>query len=210
MKDDYKWFEDVFWASVRAIVGFFLILAGVALLIFLCGCDRKLKKENEMLREELAKAQQYVPLHRDTIRDSIEVITQKVIEVEKIKEVISDEDKALIKDLGSRVKDLESYQKLGTQTEVGVALSASKDSSDSKSERDSILRYSDAWLNLKYNLEDSFLLIQLRDSLAIAVEKEYKRKFLWWKWGVKGYQVKAVSFCPYTTIRYNTYVKRKR
>lgn len=210
MKDDYKWFEDVFWASVRAIVGFFLILAGVALLIFLCGCDRKLKKENEMLREELAKAQQYVPLHRDTIRDSIEVITQKVIEVEKIKEVISDEDKALIKDLGSRVKDLESYQKLGTQTEVGVTLAASKDSSDSKSERDSILRYSDAWLNLKYNLEDSFLLIQLRDSLAIAVEKEYKRKFLWWKWGTKGYQVKAVSFCPYTTIRYNTFVKRKR
>lgn len=210
MKDDYKWFEDVFWASVRAIVGFFLILAGVALLIFLCGCDRKLKKENEMLREELARQQQYVPLHRDTIRDSIEVITQKVIEVEKIKEVISDEDKALIKDLGSRVKDLESYQKLGTQTEVGVTLSASKDSSDSKSERDSILRYSDAWLNLKYNLEDSFLLIQMRDSLAIAVEKEYKRKFLWWKWGVKGYQVKAVSFCPYTTIRYNTFVKRKR
>ena len=210
MKDDYKWFEDVFWASVRAIVGFFLILAGVALLIFLCGCDRKLKKENEMLREELARQQQYVPLHRDTIRDSVEVITQKVIEVEKIKEVISDEDKALIKDLGSRVKDLESYQKLGTRTEAGVTLSASKDSSDSKSERDSILRYSDAWLNLKYNLEDSFLLIQLHDSLAIAVEKEYKRKFLWWKWGVKGYQVKAVSFCPYTTIRYNTFVKRKR
>lgn len=210
MKDDYKWFEDVFWASVRAIVGFFLILAGVALLIFLCGCDRKLKKENEMLREELARQQQYVPLHRDTIRDSVEVITQKIVEVERVKEVLTEEDKELIKDLGSRVKDLESYQKLGTQTEVGVTLAASKDSSDSKSERDSILRYSDAWLNLKYNLEDSFLLIQLRDSLAIAVEKEYKRKFLWWKWGVKGYQVKAVSFCPYTTIRYNTFVKRKR
>jgi hypothetical protein len=46
--------------------------------------------------------------------------------------------------------------------------------------------------------------------LAIAVEKEYKRRFLWWKWGTKGYRVKAVSFCPYTTIRYNTYIKKKR
>ena len=99
MKDDYKWFEDVFWASVRAIVGFFLILAGMALLIFLCGCDRKLKKENEMLREELVRQQQYVPLHRDTIRDSVEVITQKIVEVEHVKEVLTEEDKELLKRL---------------------------------------------------------------------------------------------------------------
>ncbi len=209
MKEDYKWFEDVFWASVRAIVGFFLILAGVALLIFLCGCDRKLKKENEMLREELARQQQYVPLHRDTIRDSVEVITQKIVEVEHVKEVLTEEDKELIKDLGSRVKDLEAYQKLGTRTEAEVTL-ASNDSSDSKSERDSVFVYSDAWLDLKYNTYSRGLLIRLQDSLAIAVEKEYKKKFLWWKWGTKGYQVKAVSFCPYTTIRYNTFVKRKR
>lgn len=210
MKEDYKWLEDVLWASIRAIAGTFIVIGGVGLLILLCGCNRGLRKEIEQLREELVRQQQYVPLHRDTIRDSVEVITQKIVEVEHVKEVLTEEDKELIKDLGSRVKDLEAYQKLGTQTEVGVTLAASKDSSDSKSERDSILRYSDAWLNLKYNLEDSFLLIQLRDSLAIAVEKEYKRKFLWWKWGTKGYQVKAVSFCPYTTIRYNTYVKRKR
>ena len=209
MKEDYKWFEDVFWASVRAIVGFFLILAGVALLIFLCGCDRKLKKENEMLREELARQQQYVPLHRDTIRDSVEVITQKIVEVEHVKEVLTEEDKELIKDLGSRVKDLEAYQKLGTRTEAEVTL-ASNDSSDSKSERDSVFVYSDAWLDLKYNTYSRGLLIRLQDSLAIAVEKEYKKKFLWWKWGTKGYQVKAVSFCPYTTIRYNTFVERKR
>ena len=163
-----------------------------------------------MLRIELAKQQQYTAIHRDTIRDSVEVITQKVVEVTKIKEVISDEDKALIKDLGSRVKDLESYQKLGTRTEAEVTLSASKDSSEHKSDRDSMFVYSDAWLDLKYNTQNQGLAIRLRDSLAIAVEKEYKKKFLWWRWGTKGYQVKAVSFCPYTTIRYNTFVKRRK
>ena len=40
-----------------------------------------LRKENERLREELARAQQYVPLHRDTIRDTVEVVAQKVVEV---------------------------------------------------------------------------------------------------------------------------------
>ena len=64
--------------------------------VLLTGCN-KYKKENERLREELAKAQQYVPLKKDTIRDTVEVVTQKVIEVEKIKEVLSKEDKALIK-----------------------------------------------------------------------------------------------------------------
>lgn len=209
MKEDYEWLKDVLWASIRAIVGTFIVIGGVGLLILLCGCNRGLRKEIEQLREELARQQQYVPLHRDTIRDSVEVITQKIVEVEHVKEVLTEEDKELIKDLGSRVKDLEAYQKLGTRTEAEVTL-ASNDSSDSKSERDSVFVYSDAWLDLKYNTYSRGLLIRLQDSLAIAVEKEYKKKFLWWKWGTKGYQVKAVSFCPYTTIRYNTYVKRKR
>ena len=50
--------------------------------VLLTGCN-KYKKENERLREELAKAQQYVPLKKDTIRDTVEVVTQKVVEVEK-------------------------------------------------------------------------------------------------------------------------------
>jgi hypothetical protein len=99
---------------------------------------------------------------------------------------------------------------LSRDTVAANSTDASKGRSDSKSGADSLLTFKDAWLDLKYNPVDSFLLIQLRDSLALAVEKEYKRKFLLWKWGTKGYKVKAVSFCPYTTIRYNTYVRKRR
>lgn len=199
MKNIWK----MFWPYIVVIV-LWVIAACV-----IGECDRRVKKENEELREELARQQQYVPLKRDTIRDSVEVITQKIVEVERVKEVLTEEDKELIKDLGSRVKDLEAYQKLGTRTEAEVTL-APNDSSDSKSENDSMFVYSDAWLDLKYNTYSRGLLIRLQDSLAIAVEKEYKKKFLWWKWGTKGYQVKAVSFSPYSTIRYNTFVKRRR
>ena len=55
-----------------------LVMALVLLGMLLGGCDRSLKKENERLREELALQQQYVPMKRDTIRGSVEVVTQKV------------------------------------------------------------------------------------------------------------------------------------
>lgn len=165
-------------------------------------CDNSLKRENEKLREELAQQQQYVPLKRDTIRDTVEVVTQKAVEVEKVKEVLSDEDKRLIKDLGMKVKELESMQKMGTMLHDTVYLER-KDST-----ADSPLYYKDAWTEFEY--KDKRLRYNVRDSLAIAVKKEYKHRFLWWKWGLKGYELKAANFNPHSTIRYNTYVRSRQ
>lgn len=179
--------------------------------VLICSCDRRLKKENEKLRQELAHAQQYVPLQRDTIRDTVQMIVQPIVELEKVKEGLSKEDQQLLKDMNAKIQAIESYQKVSTLTEAEVTLTSSNEAEDKgSSQRDSVLVFKDAWLDLKYNTLNQNLLILLQDSLAIAVEKEYKRKFLWWKWGTKGYRVKAVSFCPYTTIRYNTYIKKKR
>lgn len=199
----------------------YIVMLGLWVLVavLVCSCDRSLKKENEKLRQELAHAQQYTPLQRDTIRDTVEMITQKIVEVERVKEALTKEDKQLLKDMDAKIQAIESFQKIGMMTQAEVALShdtivAEKTDDAQPKEReppvDSLLTFRDAWLDLKYNPVNSFLLIQLRDSLAIAVEKEYKRRFLWWKWGTKGYKVKAVSFCPYTTIRYNTYVRKRR
>jgi len=173
----------------------------VLLLLPLCiGCtNAKLRKENERLREELAKAQQYVPLQRDTIRDSIEVITQKVVTVEKIKNVLTKEDKQLLNDIDIKVKELEQLQKTGMVTRDTVYL---------EKDRDSVLRYKDAWADFEYWEKYRKLNYAVRDSLAIAVKREYKHKFLWWRWGTKGYEVKAVNFNPHSSIRYNTTVRR--
>ena len=176
-----------------------VILFAMLCALFFGGCDSRLKKENERLREELAKAQQYQPLQRDTIRDSIEVVTQKVVTVEKIKNVLTQEDRQLLKDIDVKVKELESLQKMGMSTRDTVYLTE---------QRDSILRYHDAWADFEYWEKERRLNYAVRDSLAIAVKREYKHRFLWWKWGVKGYQVKAVNFNPHSTLKYNTTVRR--
>ena len=176
-----------------------VIIFAMLCALFFGGCDSRLKKENERLREELAKAQQYQPLQRDTIRDSIEVVTQKVVTVEKIKNVLTQEDRQLLKDIDVKVKELESLQKMGMATRDTVYLTE---------QRDSILRYHDAWADFEYWEKERRLNYAVRDSLAIAVKREYKHRFLWWKWGVKGYQVKAVNFNPHSTLKYNTTVRR--
>ena len=182
----------------------YLLSAALAVLVGMAAlnaCDGgKLKRENEQLREELARQQQYVPLRRDTIRDTVEVVTQQVVEVERIKNVLTADEKALLKDLQVKVSEIESMQKMGTESNGEVSLRPSSDS---------VLTYDDAWVSFKYDTRDSLLDFKTRDSVAVIVEREYRHKFLWWRWGVKGYEVKAVNFSPYATIRYNTYVKRK-
>ena len=185
---------------VIAAMWTFIIVCVIIIAMIFSGCNSELRKENERLREELAKAQQHTPLQRDTIRDSLEVITQKVFTVEKVKEVLTEEDKKLIKELGLKVKELEAMQKTGIATHDTVWLEKAD------STKDSPLVYHDAWADFEY--KDKLLKYSVRDSLAIALKKEYKKRFLWWRWGTKGYEVKAVSFNPHTTIRYNTYVKR--
>lgn len=164
-------------------------------------CNRGLKKEIEMLREELARQQQYVPIHKDTIRDSVEVVTQKIVEVERIKEVLTDEDRVLLKDAGIAVKELLSLQKTGMETKDTVWLEKKDSTSDAP------LYYKDAWAEFEYH--NRRLSYSVKDSLAIALKREYKHRFLWLRWGTKGYEVKAVSFNPHATIRYNTYIKKK-
>ena len=195
--------KKVVLSARRAAIRPLTRLALGLFILGLCSCDRALRKENERLREELARAQQYVPLERDTIRDTVEVVTQKIVEVEKIKNVLTAEDKALLSDLKVKVKELESLQKTGMETRDTVFLAAT----ESQHTGDSTFFFKDAWTEIV--LEGRRMTYSVKDSLAIAVKREYKHKFLWWKWGVKGYEVKVANFNPHTTIRYNTFVKRK-
>ena len=188
-------------AFVRTWWPWLVCIALWVVAICLFSCDHGLKKENERLREELAKAQQYVPLQRRTIRDTVEIITQKVVEVEKIKEVLTKEDKLLLKDLSMKVSDVESYQKMSNVIHDTVTLMVKDTSSNT-------LYYKDAWTEFEY--QNRRLKYSVKDSIAVALKREYKHKFLWWRWGVKGYDVKMVNFNPHASIRYNTYVKAKK
>lgn len=164
---------------------------------------KQYQKEISDLKYQLAHAQQFVPLERDTIRDTVEAVTSPVITAELSalrKQHIIDEQ--LISDLGLKLKQMDAVQTTVTET---------KDTA--KAEFDDSARvfcYDDNWSHLQFRLRDSTFYYNIRDSLATVVYHEYKHRFLWWRWGVKGYKVKVVNFNPHSTIRYNTYVKPEK
>ena len=187
-----------FIIAAVAMAALFLAIAGQAVKEVITQ-----RKEIKDLKYQLTHAQQYVPLERDTIRDTVEVVTAPVITAELKalrKQHIIDEQ--LIKDLGLKLKQMDAVQTTVTET---------KDSAKADFDHNfKVFSYSDRWSNLQFRLQDSTFYYNIRDSLATVVYHEYKHRFLWWKWGVKGYKVKVVNFNPHSTIRYNTYVKPEK
>ena len=76
---------------------------------------KRLSEELEQARTELARAA--VAVQRDTIRDTVEVVTQAVVEVtpQRLREALA-ADERLIKDLKLKVRQLESVQTTVVET----------------------------------------------------------------------------------------------
>lgn len=158
----------------------------------------KLEDDVARMGVELAHAQ--IPLQRDTIHDSIEVVTQTVVEVvpKKMKEALA-ADRQLIKELQLKIQQLEAMQTTTLETSDTVPAQYQP--------RDNCFNYSDQWADLSLQLNDTTFYYNIRDSLATVVYREYRHHFLWWKWGTKGYRVKIVNFNPHARVTYNKYIK---
>lgn len=181
-----------------------IILAAFLVVIAMLSADhyrsraKQLESEKNRLSVELAHAQ--IPMQRDTIRDSIEVVTQTVVEVvpKKLKEAL-DADEQLIKELKLKVKQLEAMQTTTLETSDTVPAQYQA--------RDSMFYYHDQWADLSLQLKDTTFYYNIRDSLATVVYREYKHHFLWWRWGTKGYRLKILNFNPHSRVTYNKYIK---
>lgn len=180
----------------------------VALCLLLQRCQSQEKeKEIRQLKQQLAKAQTFVPVERDTVilhtRETVTVATSPVITVELRdlrKQHIIDEQ--LISDLHLKLKQLEA---------VGTTVTVTSDSARAAYNHSfKVFSYDDRWSHLEFSPSDSTFYYNIRDSLATVVYHEYKHRFLWWRWGIKGYKVKVVNFNPHTTIQYNTFVRPQK
>lgn len=177
----------------------------VFLLVISLGNDfyhaHKKQQAEQNLSEQLNKLQlQYAQAERDTIRDSVKVVTQKVIMMppDEYKEFAA--DRQLLKDLNIKVSQIMADQRTSVVTEGSV-----------KTLREnSLYKYSDKWLSVKLNTADSMLTYRARDSLQCLVSRNYKHRFLWWKWGTAGYNIKMINFNPNSTILYNNYIQVNR
>ena len=142
-----------------------------------------------------------VPMQRDTIRDSIPVVKQRVVEVDKTDYKQQLADKQLIKDLGLKVDQLVSENKMLREAKDSVTLAAVNDS---------VFAYHDHWADFEYLTRQQLLKYEVRDSFDTKVSRIYKHRFLWWRWGTKGYQVHHVNFNPHVDIKYDQYIMIKQ
>lgn len=159
---------------------------------------RDLELQVSDLSVQLAHSQ--VPMQRDTIRDSVPVVSQHVVEIDKTDYKQLEEDRQLIKDLGLRVEQLVSENKM---------LREARDSVRMKAVNDSVFAYHDRWADFEYLTRRQLLRYAVRDSFVTTVSRIYKHRLLWWRWGTKGYQVHHVNFNPHVDVKYDQYILLK-
>lgn len=160
--------------------------------------ESRQKKANEALKLQLHQLQlKYSPMQRDTIRDSVKLVTQQVMVMDRGEYKLLAADRKLLEELNLKLRQVVSDQRVSMVTSDTV-----------KTKRlNSVYSYSDAWLSLRLDTADSILTYRARDSLQCIVARQFKHKFLWWKWGTKGYNVKVLNFNPHSTILYNSYIQ---
>ena len=107
-------------------------------------------------------------------------------------------DKAIASDIGMPRSSVESKMGLSIATTDTVKLTQ---------KAESIYIYKDRWLDAKVNLYDSTMTYRARDSLSQYIERIYKHKFLFWKWGTKGYKVHIINHNPNSKIEYADYIR---
>ena len=120
------------------------------------------------------------------------------IELLSKKEVKSAVDKTIASEIGMPRSSVESKMGLTIATTDTVKLTQ---------KTESIYIYKDRWLDAKVNLYDSTMTYKARDSLSQYIERIYKHKFLFWKWGTKGYRVHIINHNPNSKIEYADYIR---
>lgn len=182
--------------KLAVILSFLMVLLTIfaSFLIF----ESRQKKANEALKMQLHQLQlKYSPMQRDTIRDSVKLVTQQVMVMDRGEYKLLAADRKLLEELNLKLRQVVSDQRVSMVTSDTV-----------KTKRlNSVYSYSDAWLSLRLDTADSIWTYRARDSLQCIVARQFKHKFLWWKWGTKGYNVKVLNFNPHSTLLYNSYIQ---
>lgn len=110
-------------------------------------------------------------------------------------------DSRLIKKLKVKLKDVKSIHTASSSTTDTVRIAPMPNAADS------IFSYQDKWISLYIDIPARLCQYTSKDSLTTIVSRLYKHKFLWWRWGTKGYQVQIINFNPHSRINYSRYVE---
>lgn len=164
-----------------------------------------LAKSNISLRKSAERNERNVEiltdsLHRRLLHDSIPVVSSGVVEQTK-KEFKKTQKKTVqtAKELGIKPKDITTAADIGVKTE-GVIKYVLKDST---------FDYRDEWAYFHLSTKDSSFNYAVKDSLSLLINRVYKHKFLFLRWGLKGYNVTVTNFNPNGKVEYLRYIEIK-
>ena len=172
-----------------------LILAATGIIVY----PAWIRKQYEVkeLQAQLAHARTYKSVVSEVLNDSSTVVTQPASNIDKHAYKREFANRKLLKELEVKPRDIAAQSDVATHASDSVKLAP----------RDSVFSYHDNWVQFKFSLRDSLLSYQVRDSLSTFVIREYKHRFLFWKWGTRGYKIKIVNFNPHSKIIYSQYIK---
>lgn len=178
----------------------------VLLVIALVACFVSVT-ENKRLQGDLDRQTSNVgaltyDIKYDKLDDSLPVaqntaLQAKVAELERLHLA----DTRLIKDLKVKLKDVQALHTMSAETADTVIIAPVPGTADS------VFAYKDQWLSLHIDIPKRECQYIAYDSLTTIVSRTYKHKFLWWRWGTKGYEVRIVSFNPHSQIKYSRYIE---
>ncbi len=186
-----------------------LVILAIATL-FLWRHTVKLTRERDRYRQNTeALLSDVERIQVDSTRMALDVKTLRLT-VSEFEEYRA-QDAALIRRLGARVKDLEAAARHQLLVEAQIVAPVK----DSVIIRDTVfvpvksVEMVNPHIDFRGVIEDSVLTADVRIPVTLnqAVFVEYKHRFLWWRWKVKGVRQTITSDNPYVEIEYSEYIR---
>lgn len=179
-----------------------LLLTGLA--VYYVGHQRESALNAQIRDLQIQLAHARIPMQTGTIRDSLPTASQQAVEVDKTDYKKQLADRKLIKDLELQISQVKAENTMLRETIGKVKLEPVRPAADSlPTAPDTLFAYHDQWVDFRLNTQDHTLDYAMRDSLKTYIDRIPKHKFLWWRWGTKGYRVKHVNFNPHSKIIYS-------
>lgn len=168
---------------ITCIIILFILLAAVTRLYTVT------LKEKE--RIEANQTTLMTSLNNFKFRDSLNAVEngRLKLNLSELKE-LREADFKLIKELKLRPKDVETITKVKVVTRDSIIFQL----------KDSCINYESEWTKVSGCIGDT-LSIETSDSIAFIAHKEYKHKFLFFRWGLERAKVKIINFNPRSSIK---------
>ena len=168
---------------ITCIIILFILLAAVTRLYNIT------LKEKE--RFEANQTTLMTSLNNFKFRDSLNAVEngRLKLNLSELKE-LREADFKLIKELKLRPKDVETITKVKVITRDSIIFQL----------KDSCINYESEWTKVSGCIGDT-LSIETSDSIAFIAHKEYKHKFLFFRWGLQRAKVKIINFNPRSSVK---------